>query len=307
MQQPLRFGLADILLIIIATIWGINVVVVKAALTELGPLPFNSLRFLIAAALSWALLRATGAKLLPERADIPRLAILGLVGHTLYQALFISGIDLTTAGNTALLLATIPVWVAALAALTRAEATGPLTWLGIGLSITGIVFVTTGGGKNLSLGGTTWIGDMMVVSGAFFYALYTLKSKALLLKYSPLQFTTWTMTVGAVALLLFSLGPLKDQDWAVVGITGWGGLAYSSVLAIVAGYYVWINGVQKLGAARTAVYNNLNPVTAVIIGSIFLGEAITAPQIVGATLIISGLYVARRAGGGKLIPAKAAN
>jgi drug/metabolite transporter (DMT)-like permease len=298
MPQPKGFSLADILLIIIAIIWGINVVVVKAALTELGPLPFNSLRFLIAAMLSWALLKATGAKLLPERADIPRLAFLGLLGHTLYQVLFISGIALTTAGNTALLLATIPVWVAALAALTRAEVTGPLTWAGIGLSVTGIVFVTTGGGKNLSLGGTTWLGDVMVVSGAFFYALYTLKSKALLVKYSPLQFTTWTMTAGATALLLSSIGPLAGQDWSGVGVIGWGGLAYSSVLAIVAGYYVWINGVQKLGAARTAVYNNLTPLTALITGSLFLGEAITITQVMGAVLIITGLYVARRAGVG---------
>lgn len=305
MGQSKPFSLADILLIIVAIIWGVNVVVVKAALVEFDPLPFNSLRFVIAACLSWVLLAATGKGLLPEKKDLLHLAFLGLVGHTLYQVLFISGIDLTSAGNTALLLATIPVWVAALAALTRAEATGPLTWVGIGLSMTGIFLVTAGAGNKLALG-SNWLGDLMVVSGAFFYALYTLKSKTLLAKYSPLQFTTWTMTFGATALLLFSLGPLNNQDWSAVGFAGWGGLAYSAVLAIVAGYYVWTNGVQKLGAARTSIYNNLNPLTALVTGAIFLGERIIFPQVVGAALIITGLYVARWVGARKLA-AKAAN
>ncbi|HBS92699.1 MAG TPA: EamA family transporter, partial [Firmicutes bacterium] len=189
-QQTKRFSLADLLLIFVTIIWGVNVAVVKVALAEFNPLTFNSLRFGISALLSWGMLGLTGARLLPQREDLPRIAFLGLLGHTLYQVLFISGTNLTTAANTALLLATIPVWVAALGAITREEASGPLTWAGIGMSILGIALVTASG--DLSLGGSTWLGDIMVVSGTFFYALYTLKSKNLLNKYSPLQFSTWT-------------------------------------------------------------------------------------------------------------------
>lgn len=300
MPQSRRFNLADLLLLTVAFVWGINVVVVKTALTEFDPLPFNSLRFGISALLCWALLRATGAKLLPQRADILRLIVLGLMGHGFYQVLYIQGINLTSAGNTALLLATVPVWVAALAALTRAEATGPFVWLGICFSVTGIILVTAGGGKEVSLGGNTWQGDVMVVCAAFFYAYYTLKSKALLERYSPLQFATWTMTVGAIVLLLFSPGPLRAQDWQGVGWAGWGGLAYSAVLAIVFGDCMWIYGVHKLGAARTAIYNNLSPLTAMVMGSLFLGETISAVQLAGAALIIGGLYVTRRRGRAKV-------
>lgn len=291
MRQTKGFGLADLLLIGVTIIWGVNVVVVKAALTELNPLSFNSLRFGISALLSGALLMVTGLPLLPQREDLPRLAGLGLLGHTCYQVLFISGTNLTTAANTALLLATIPVWVAALGAITGDEDAGPLTWAGIGLSILGIVLVTASG--DLALGGSTWLGDIMVVSGTFFYAFYTLKSKALLQKYTPLQFSTWTMTVGALAMFLVSLGSLQAQDWSAVGPVGWGGLAFSAGLAIALGYYIWTNGVQKLGAARTAVYNNLTPVTAMITGCLFLEEKVTSLQLSGAALIICGLYITR--------------
>ncbi|MDD4078879.1 MAG: EamA family transporter [Eubacteriales bacterium] len=291
-QQTKRFSLADLLLIFVTIIWGFNVAVVKAALAEFNPLTFNSLRFGISALLSWGMLGLTGARLLPQREDLPRIAFLGLLGHTLYQVLFISGTNLTTAANTALLLATIPVWVAALGAITREEASGPLTWAGIGMSILGIALVTASG--DLSLGGSTWLGDIMVVSGTFFYALYTLKSKNLLNKYSPLQFSTWTMTIGALAMILVSLGQIKVQDWSAVGVVGWGGLAFSAGLAITLGYYVWTNGIQKLGSARTAIYNNLTPVTAMIISSLFLKEEIGVLQLAGAALIITGLYITRR-------------
>ncbi|MDD4768732.1 MAG: EamA family transporter [Eubacteriales bacterium] len=291
-QQTKRFSLADLLLIFVTIIWGFNVAVVKAALAEFNPLTFNSLRFGISALLSWGMLGLTGARLLPQREDLPRIAFLGLLGHTLYQVLFISGTNLTTAANTALLLATIPVWVAALGAITREEASGPLTRVGIGMSILGIALVTASG--DLSLGGSTWLGDIMVVSGTFFYALYTLKSKNLLNKYSPLQFSTWTMTIGALAMILVSLGQIKVQDWSAVGVVGWGGLAFSAGLAITLGYYVWTNGIQKLGSARTAIYNNLTPVTAMIISSLFLKEEIGVLQLAGAALIITGLYITRR-------------
>ena len=291
-QQTKRFSLADLLLIFVTIIWGVNVAVVKAALAEFNPLTFNSLRFGISALLSWGMLRLTGARLLPQREDLPRIAFLGLLGHTLYQVLFISGTNLTTAANTALLLATIPVWVAALGAITREEASGPLTWAGIGMSILGIALVTASG--DLSLGGSTWLGDIMVVSGTFFYALYTLKSKNLLNKYSPLQFSTWTMTIGALAMILVSLGQIKVQDWSAVGVVGLGGLAFSAGLAITLGYYVWTNGIQKLGSARTAIYNNLTPVTAMITSSLFLKEEIGVLQLAGAALIITGLYITRR-------------
>lgn len=294
MKQPFKgFSLADLLLIIVAIIWGVNVAVVKSALTEFNPLTFNSLRFSMSALLSWGMLGLSRVKLLPQREDLPRLVFLGLLGHTIYQVLFISGTNLTTGANTALLLATIPVWVAALGAITREEAAGPLTWAGIGMSILGIALVTASG--DLSLGGSTWLGDIMVVSGTFFYAIYTLKSKTLLHKYSPLQFSTWTMTIGALGMTVVSLGQIKVQDWSAVGIVGWGGLAFSAGLAITLGYYIWTNGIQKLGSARTAIYNNLTPVTAMIFSSLFLHEKITFPQFAGAALIITGLYITGRA------------
>lgn len=285
------FGPADVLLILVATIWGINVAVVKSALTEFNPLTFNSLRFGISALLSWLVLGLSRAKALPDRKDLPGVILLGLLGHTLYQILFILGTNLTTVANTALLLATIPVWVAALGAVTKEEVAGLFTWLGIGISLLGIALVTAKG--DISLGGGTWRGDTLLIVGTCFYGAYTLKSRNLLRKYSPVQFSTWATTAGALGMAVVSWGQIRAQDWSKVGTVGWGGLAFSAGLAITLGYFIWSNGIKRLGSARTALYNNLTPVTALIYSAIFTQEKITLPQLAGALLIIGGLSLAR--------------
>lgn len=286
-------GITDLLLILTAAIWGVNVVLVKVSLAEMGPLPFNSLRFLMAAALSWLLLRITEPQSRVRREDIPLLIGLGLLGHSLYQILFISGINLSTAGNTSLLLATNPIWVAVLSALLGIERLQPRAFLGIALSFSGIVLVTVGGGKTVNFGVGSSLGDLMVLAGTLVFAVYTIRSKPLLGRYSPLQFSTYTMIPGAIGLTAVSLPSLLGQNFGSVTLPGWGGLLYSGIFAIVLGYYIWNNGVQKLGAARTAIYNNLSPLVAMISGVLILQEQLRPAQLTGAALIITGLYITR--------------
>ena len=107
-----EFGATDWLLILMTVIWGSNFSVIKYALEDFTPLSFTALRFTLATV---ALLVATilqGKGLQVERRDIKRLIILGMIGNALYQPLFIIGMELNSAGNAALILATTPVFTA---------------------------------------------------------------------------------------------------------------------------------------------------------------------------------------------------
>ena len=102
------------------------------------------------------------------------------------------------------------------------------------------------------------------------------------------------MTSGAVALGLVTLPKIRTTDFSTVDAWGWGGLFFSATFAIVIGYFIWNSGLNILGPARTAVYGNLSPVVAMLTGWAVLGERLSLPQFVGATLIIGGLLLARR-------------
>jgi drug/metabolite transporter (DMT)-like permease len=288
------FGLIDLMLLAMVLIWGINFAVVKAALAEMTPLSFNSIRFLLASTLTLLLLRLIKGDVGFARGDWWRLLGLGLIGNTCYQLLFINGIDRTTAGNSALLLATIPIFVSLIGAAFGVERVGKLAWVGVFFSFAGIFLVIVGSGKELGLAKETIGGDILVLIGTAAWSLYTVLSKPMLSRYSALELTALAMAAGTPFIVLLSIPQLLAQDWAAVSWRGWLGLFFSGSMAIALAYIIWNSGVSKVGGARTAAYSNLSPVIAAIFAWLTLGEAITAFMVVGAALIFLGIYLTRK-------------
>ena len=288
------FGLIDLMLLAMILIWGINFAVIKAALAEMTPLSFNSIRFLLASALTLLLLRLIEGDVGFARGDWWRLLGLGLIGNTCYQLLFINGIDRTTAGNSALLLATTPIFVSLIGAAFGVERVGKLARVGVFLSFAGIFMVIVGSGKELGLAKETIEGDILVLISALVWSLCTVLSKPMLSRYSALKLTALAMVAGTPFIVLFSIPQLLAQDWAAVSWRGWLGLFFSGSMAIALAYIIWNSGLSKVGGTRTAVYSNLTPVIAAIFAWLTLGEAITAFMVVGAAMIFLSIYLTHK-------------
>jgi drug/metabolite transporter (DMT)-like permease len=288
------FGLIDLMLLAMILIWGINFSVVKAALAEMTPLSFNSLRFLLASALTLLALKLIEGDVGFARGDWWRLLGLGLIGNTCYQLLFINGIDHTTAGNSALLLSTTPVFISLIGRVLGIERIEKLAWVGIFFSFAGIFLVVIGSGKELGLAKESIGGDILVLISALIWSLNTVLSKPMLSRYSALKLTALAMVAGTPFIVLFSIPQLLAQNWAAVSWQGWLGLLFSGSMAVALAYIIWNSGVSKVGGARTAVYSNLSPVIAAIFAWLTLGEAITAFMVLGAAMIFLGIYLTRR-------------
>ncbi len=79
-----------------------------------------------------------------------------------------------------------------------------------------------------------------------------------------------------------------------LSMAAWAAWAYAPFAGLVVAYVIWYTGVQRLGGARTAVYSNLVPVVALVVGWVFLGETLAPLQAAGAGLAIGGVALARR-------------
>lgn len=292
-HAPARFGVIDLALVAMTLIWGTNFVVIKASLTQFAPFAFMALRFAIAGSLLLLVLYLREHSLRLERRDYVRVAVLGLIGTTAYQPLFISALSLTTASNAAIIVASAPAFIALINRLLGREALGGRGWAGIGLSFVGILLIVASSGTGLRLDGATFLGDMLILAATLCWSLYSVLSVPLLGRYSPLRIAALATAIGAVPLIVMGVPSLLSQNWAQVDRGGWTGLIYSAVFAVVVAYIIWNHGVQKIGGARTAVYNNLTPLVAALTAALFLGEAITPLEIVGAAVIFLGLYLAR--------------
>jgi drug/metabolite transporter (DMT)-like permease len=293
------WGTTDLLMLGTVLIWGINFTVVKLALRFFSPMGFNALRFGLATVTILLLLRLNASTngedrwLAVERGDVAKVILLGLMGHALYQVLFINGLARTTPANSALLMATAPIWVAVLSHFLGIERASLLTWAGIAVSFGGIVLLILGGG-GVSLGGATTVGDLMLLGCAIIWAAYTTASKPLLARYSPLKLTALSMGAGTVPLVLLGIPALREQDWGMVTPGAWGAVVFSGLLSVAAGYVVWYSSVQRVGNTRTAVYSNLTPVVAIVFAWAVMGSTLAPLQVVGAAVVLAGLILARR-------------
>jgi drug/metabolite transporter (DMT)-like permease len=289
-----KFSRVDALLVGMSLIWGLNFVVVKISLDFFLPLSFNALRFSIASTLLMLILKVREKSFKIQKSDLKRFILLALMGNTIYQILFINGIYRTTAGNSSLILATTPIFVAVLNSILRVEKVERRVWEAMLISFLGVLLIVLGSGKPLSLSAQNILGDILILACTLCWSVYTVLSKPLLERYSPLKLVGLTVAMGTPPLIIASAPSIMIQNWPYIPTEAWLGLAYSSCLAIAICYAIWYTGVSHIGGARTALYEYLVTVIAVAAAWILLNETLSPLQLMGAALIFAGLYHSRK-------------
>lgn len=292
-RAPSRLSGTDLALLLMALLWGVNFIVVKYGTRVVAPLAFNTARMALAVALLWMVVGVQRLSL-PPRADLGRLVALGVLGNGLYQILFILGIARTRAGDAALLVSAAPAFIEAIHWVQGRETTGKRGLLGIAISVAGIGLVVFGA-AHASAGESTLAGNLLMLGAALCWALYSVGLKPFTDRLSPITLSSVTMTGGLLAMLLVSAPSIRATDWQALDGRGWGAVLYSGVLAMFFAYLLWYRGVRVLGATRTSMYVNLQPVVAMTVAAMFLGERPHALQLVGAACILGGLLLTRLA------------
>lgn len=273
-------------------IWGSNFTAIKYSLEDLLPLSFNALRFSVASVVMLAAVLFTGRGLKVAPGDGKKLFALGLLGNTVYQSLFITGMAHTRAGNAALILATTPIFTAILGRIRKHEYFTARGVAGLLLAFGGIVLIVMSGRHDFSLAETV-LGDCLLLATTICWSLYTVGSKELVHRNGSMKATAVMMTSGTPLLLLICAPSLIRQDWARVRPLAWAGVVFSGVFAIAVAYLIWSYGVRQIGSTRTAMYSNITPIVALAVAWPALGESPTAGQLAGAVIIFAGVYLVR--------------
>ncbi|MEQ9264395.1 MAG: DMT family transporter [Balneolaceae bacterium] len=283
----------DLTLIFVAVVWALNFSVVKTALNEIDPLSFNALRYILAASLLVVAAKSKGFNLKVKKEHFWKLVGIGLVGNLGYQLLFIIGINYTFSANAAVVLGTIPIWVAFLSHFFTDEKLTSNKLIGIITAFTGVAFLIAGGKDPISFASDSFKGDIITLISAITWATYTILSKKYLKFYSPVQYSGFMSVVGVTSLLLVGSPFLVQLDWSGISLIGYGGILYSGLLSVGLAYLIWNNGIAKIGAVRTATYQNLVPVLGLLFGVILLREELTLAQYFGSSIVISGIFISR--------------
>ncbi|HET9346903.1 MAG TPA: DMT family transporter [Candidatus Limnocylindrales bacterium] len=283
--------LAEIAVVAVMFLWGGNFIVVKSAVAVLPPIGFTFLRFVLATTTLMLLLRwREGSIGLPRRDLVPIMGF-GALGFGVYQILWTTGLTTVPAGDSALLIAATPVFVALLAVVAGTDVLTPAKLAGVLVSFAGVAVVIASG-AGLTLGGSV-VGEVITLGAALCWAIYTAYASPYLRRWSPLRATAWGTLAGTLVLAPLALNQLQSVDVPSLGPEVALAILYSGFLAAGISNVVVMNGVKVVGPTRTAALQFLVPAIAVALAAAFLAEPIRPGQVLGGIVILAGVALTR--------------
>jgi drug/metabolite transporter (DMT)-like permease len=272
-------------------LWAGNFIVVKSAVAVLPPVGFTFLRFTLASATLFLLLRWREGSIGLPRRDLIAIMGFGALGFGVYQILWTTGLTTVPAGDSALIIAATPVLVALLAVVARTDVLTPTKLAGVLISFAGVAIVIASG-QGLTFGGTI-VGELITLGAALCWSIYTAYASPYVRRYSPLRATAWGSLAGTLVLAPLAVIQLSSVDFAAVGPEVVGAILYSGFLAAGVSNVIVMNGVKVVGPTRTSALQFLVPAIAVVLAAIFLDEQIRIGQIVGGAVIVGGVLLTR--------------
>ena len=274
-----------------AVFLGTNPVAVKYAVGYIPPLPFVTLRFVLAGLVLWGILCLFNPAGRLRSNDLWAMAGLGLVGIASNNILFTHGVSMTSASNSALVVATAPLWGMLLAFVLGWERPKLTGIVGVGVAMLGVAVIVY---RGLGESGASLAGDLLVMGAAVCWGSYAVLSLSLLERYSPLAVAAYSMLFGGLAVLPLASVQLPGVDWGAVSLGGWGAFAYSALLVAAFGFTFWQRGISRIGANRMLVYQYLVTLVGVVAGVVLFGESFGIDKVIGAAILLGGVYLARR-------------
>lgn len=290
---------ADFNLFSVAILWGINAPVMKYGITQVDPFVFNAIRLTVSAAALWlCLLFENRRNRNKPSTEKHRHLVWWLVGFALlsgavYQITFLTGIFRTTAGNTALIMSSCPMWTAGLAVMTTKERLSGIAWLGLILTLVGTMLVIAQKGE-FSTSGANLAGNLIVLAAALAWSLASVVSKPLLAHISAIRLAFFSIVITLPIHWFLAIPNLQQHFVSVFETWTIASILFSGVFSTGVAYAMWNYGVQKVGAPHAAIYQNVIPLVAVVGAWWMINEVPMLLQIWGGALIIAGLVVMRR-------------
>jgi drug/metabolite transporter (DMT)-like permease len=271
-----------------AVLFGASVVAVRVAVRDVPPVSLAVLRFGQGGLLLVAVLLVVAPRYLRTGWDrLLPFGLLGLVLFALFPLTFNIGLQYTEASWGAVMLATMPIWSALLGRIIG-ERLARRQVVGVGFSVVGIALALLEPGRAIGGDAMSLVGDGLLLLTGLLGALYGLIAERVLAVDSPATVITYAMLIGTVLLLPVAgaeglVPAIGRLDWPVLGL-----VVLLGVLGGAVAFLLWTWALSRLTPTQVAVYVNLNPVVAALLGILLLGERRSGLFLLGFAAVSPG-------------------
>jgi len=285
-------------LLLTAFFWGGTFVAGRILREHVGSFSAAFLRFTVATVLLLAIVRKSEGRF-PKltRAQWLSIALLGLTGVFAYNAFFFKGLQLISAGRAALIIATSPVLIALFSAWLYGEKLSLPKIAGILLSVSGAVVVITRGRLTDLVTHGLGIGELMIFGCVLSWVAYSLLGKSVMQVISPLVATAYAALAGMLFLAIPAWVEGMPGQVPSYSVAEWASIVYLGLFGTVIGFVWYYEGIRQIGPMRAGLFINFVPVSAIILAFFILSEPVTISLMIGAGLVITGVYLTNRPSG----------
>ncbi len=273
--------------------WGASFIATKVALRELPVGTVIWIRFGIGTLVMAGIVALRRESLRLDWKTIAALCFLGVLGISFHQWLQVNGLKTASASTSAWIITTSPVFIAILGRLLLRE---HLDWkraAGICLAACGVLLVISNGEPwKIVSGGAGGVGDYFVLASAANWAVFSVASRRILHQVSPT--TALLFVMGAGWLCSSVLLPFPRELWREIMATSsasWIALSFLGVICSGAAYIFWYDALKVLPVVSVGALLYLEPIVAMAVAAIVLGEDIHASALAGGALIIGGVWL----------------
>ena len=257
---------------------------IRVGLESYGPGEVALLRFGTASIALFIYASVTRMRL-PRRRDLPVIVLAGLFGITIYHVALNYGEQTVSAGAAALLISSVPIFTAILSVVWLRERVTAWGWAGIVISFLGVALISFG-----DEGGVAFDpGALIILLAALSAAVYMVISKRPLGRYGAVEFTTYAIWAGTAPLLIFLPGLLEQMPTASTESTL--SVVFLGIFPGAVSYILWSYGLARMPASILAAFLYVQPVNAIIIAWIWIGEIPTALTLLGGVVAIAGVIL----------------
>ncbi len=285
-----RLTPVDAMLLGAVLLWALNVTVTKYML-EHGwlPLAYATIRYFVAIAIFWIYTWWRERSFRIDRADWKYVGIAAAMIF-LNQLCFVYSLEFAHASTVALLFGTCPMFVGLISIAFLHVHLQRSFWIGAGLTLAGVALIAAGAGGGLVSG---WKGDLLAIALAVTWAAYTVAIAPLMRRYSPYRISAVVLALGWLPLALVSIPQIARQDFSSFSGPVWLGFVYAVIGPLFLTNILWFTAVDRVGAPRAAIFNNIQPFFGVLFALLILSESIHGLEIVGGLLIFVGIAYER--------------
>ena len=284
--------MVNLYLILAIIFWGLSFVGTKMTLEYLTPFEIIAIRLLLGIPVLYTVMKIKGIKLRFDRNDFIIILIASvLLGvHFLIQAF---GLIYTTATNTAWLIATIPIFVAVLSYLFLKERLTARKISGIAIATAGVIVLVSAGKFN-SLGWIKSVGDWIILLSCLTWSVYTIVTRNITRRVNPLAVSLGILIPPALVLTLYTVAVSPLSKFVHIPFKIVLVLIFLGVFCLGLAHWLWLEGLSKKGAIDVGVFLYFEPIVTTFAAIPILGEKLTIFMIIGAILIVSGVYLVEK-------------